>query len=420
MPQYHISIQEGSQRPPVQKCSQCCRFYHCPLCSPHIYKPAHRYKVYRHLQCHLSRAIHFRGYSIYKCNLGCRPQAHFHCFCKKLLLNRNQFTHHLNTKHQSLPAVDHPVCPGVKGDHSDDDAEQTLPLSPSPGEPLNANPSPLSSSGADYAATWTSGTFSNIVNEEPTLNNEPASAPSDDVAVKPCQAEVGPKKLAACPQCNAVMNKRCLNMHIRMKHSSRTAHVTASSPLRESPPAVGGSELHLSPTPVELEILTQLRVLRQQQSQILQLLQKLTNTDGTPDSTAADLRAMFPITEEDGLADLELKLSENPDLNSRLVNFFGDTDGLPIDQTAQRILERMLSNTFAKRMDWRGKNNKVSFASSCLKEIVNDAVRRNSVCARAADEAVESIVKKWLQQAGERDEGTEGRREERTEVEEDI
>lgn len=124
------------------------------------------------------------------------------------------------------------------------------------------------------------------------------------------------------------------------------------------------------------------------------------------------------------------------------ISFLGDNDGLPIDQTVQRILERMLSNTFAKRMDWRGKNNKVSFASSCLKEIVNgkfkkngwllhcktcmwndslklaafpvkDAVRRNSVCARAADEAVESVVKKWLQQAGERDEGAEGRREER-------
>ena len=38
------------------------------------------------------------------------------------------------------------------------------------------------------------------------------------------------------------------------------------------------------------------------------------------------------------------------------------------------------------------------------------------MCARAADEAVESVVKKWLQQAEERDEGTEGRREERTEV----
>lgn len=38
------------------------------------------------------------------------------------------------------------------------------------------------------------------------------------------------------------------------------------------------------------------------------------------------------------------------------------------------------------------------------------------MCARAADEAVDSVVKKWLQQTGERDEGTEGRRVERTEV----
>ncbi|XP_039998370.1 nucleotide triphosphate diphosphatase NUDT15 isoform X4 [Xiphias gladius] len=194
------------------------------------------------------------------------------------------------------------------------------------------------------------------------------------------------------------------------KHSRTSKSINATT---ESPPVVGGSECHLNPTPVELEILTQLRVLQQQQSQILQLLLKLTNTGGVNDSTAADLGAVFPVTDEEGLATLALKLIETPDLKNRLISFLGDNDGLPIDQTVQRILERMLSNTFAKRMDWRGKNNKVSFASSCLKEIVNDAVRRNSVCARAADEAVESVVKKWLQQAGERDEGAEGRREER-------
>ncbi|XP_039998365.1 nucleotide triphosphate diphosphatase NUDT15 isoform X1 [Xiphias gladius] len=421
MSQYHITVQEGSRLPPVRRCSQCCMSYHCPLCGPHVYKPAHRYKVHRHLKCHLSRAVRFKGYSIYKCNLGCRPQAHFHCFCEKLFLNRNQFIHHLNTKHEFLPATDH----GGGGDDDDDGAEETLPLSPSSGQQPNADPSPTcapvgdtpSSCEANSVTTWTSGAFSSIaappVSEGPALNNELASAPSGE-------SEIGPERLAVRPQCNMVRNIRCLHMHMKMKHSSRAAGVTSSSPLRESinattesPPVVGGSECHLNPTPVELEILTQLRVLQQQQSQILQLLLKLTNTGGVNDSTAADLGAVFPVTDEEGLATLALKLIETPDLKNRLISFLGDNDGLPIDQTVQRILERMLSNTFAKRMDWRGKNNKVSFASSCLKEIVNDAVRRNSVCARAADEAVESVVKKWLQQAGERDEGAEGRREER-------
>lgn len=129
--------------------------------------------------------------------------------------------------------MDHSVCPGVKDDDSnDDDAEQILPLSPSPGEPLNANPSPLRSSGADYATTWCSNTVSNILNEGPTLNDEPASEPSDDASIKPCQEETVEKKLATCPQCNVEMNKSSVNMHIKMKHSSRTADVTASSPLR--------------------------------------------------------------------------------------------------------------------------------------------------------------------------------------------
>ncbi|XP_056226510.1 uncharacterized protein LOC130165339 isoform X2 [Seriola aureovittata] len=419
MSQYHITVQEGRQLPPLQKCSQCCLFYHCPLCSPHVYKPAHRYKVQRHLKCHLTRAVHFKGYSIYKCNLGCRPQAHFHCFCEKLFLNRNQFIHHLNRKHTAGVSV----CPGV-GAHDgddDDDAEQSLPASPSSGEQPNADQSPtcapindtLRSCETDYATAWTSDAFSNIVAPPPTegpgLNNELASAPSDES----CQSKLGPKKLAECPQCNAVINKRRPNIHMKTKHSG----VTSSSALKgqlnvTTESAVSGSKCHHNPTPVEQDILTQLRVLQQQQNQILQLLLKLTNTDGINDSTEAELKAMFPITDEEGLTLLELKLNETPELKNQLISFFGDTDGRPIDQTVQRILERMLSNTFAKRMDWRGKNNKVSFATSCLNNIVNDAVRRNSVCARAADEAVESAVKKWLQQVAERDEAAEGRREE--------
>ncbi|KAG7239364.1 hypothetical protein INR49_029353 [Caranx melampygus] len=275
MSQHHITIQEENQLPPVHKCSQCCTLYHCPLCSPHVYKPAHRYKVQRHLRCHLTRGIHFKGFSIYKCNLGCRPQAHFHCFCEKLFLNRNQFVHHLDRKHNSDLSV------RVQDFH--DDAELPQPPSPSLGERPDADLSAaindtLSSCEGDYAAAWTSDTLSNMV--PPPVTERPA-----------------------------------------------------------------GTSMQLNQLRADQVVIT------------------------------------VP-----------------------LISYFGDTDGRPIDQTVQRILERMLSNTFAQRMDWRGKNNKVSFASSCLKDIVNDAVRRNSVCARAADEAVESAVKKWLQQAGERDE----------------
>lgn len=108
-------------------------------------------------------------------------------------MNRNQFTHHLNTKHLCIPTAEQPVYPGVKNDdieddnddeEKDDNAEQTNP--------------------ADYTTTWCSDTVSNIVNEGATLNDELAS---DDVMIKQHQIE-------------------------KMKHYSRNTDVTPSSPLR--------------------------------------------------------------------------------------------------------------------------------------------------------------------------------------------
>ncbi|XP_071392579.1 uncharacterized protein [Centroberyx affinis] len=400
--QYHITIRERSRLPPVQKCTQCCSLYHCPLCSSDIYKPTHRYKVNKHLNSHISRAIQHQGYNICKCNLGCRPEAHFHCFCEKLFLNRNQFIHHLNTKHQAAPTPHPSVSTGVEDEEGDDDdggpAEVTSPLSPSSADQPNAPPG-LTTDALGSAAA----------NDEPDVN----WTSGGDAPAKCCPAKTEPKNRVACPQCNLVVNKKSLSKHIQVKHPDGTAHVTSSSHLRgainlptEFP---GGSERPQGATPVQLEILTQLRVLQQQQSQILLLLQKLTNTDGGPDPAPAGPEDSFPIADEDGLAALELKLSEDPDLKNRLMSFFGSAEGVPIDQTVQRILERMLSNPFARRMSWKGENNKVSFASSSLKEIVNESVRRNSVCARAADTAVESAVRRWLQRAGEREEGGEER-----------
>ncbi|KAM4560557.1 uncharacterized protein PAE49_012767 [Odontesthes bonariensis] len=336
MSQLHIAIQEGAQLPPVQKCSECCDMYHCPLCSPHVYKPTHRYKVHRHLRCHRARAIQFKGHSVYKCNLGCRPQAHFHCFCEKLFLNRNQFLHHLNTKHRLL----------ADSGHSPLDTETC------------SNRSPVCDEAAPTASSWSSA-MPEAASSHPSQQSDPGTEDASSRAAD--------------------------HIHLKAKF----------------PAAPGGADSHLSPTPVELEILTRLGVVQQQQSHILQLLQQLTHIHSRSGPAPASLGAMFPIADEEGLAALEEKLSQNPDLKNKLISFFGDADGFPIDQTVHVILQRMLSSNFSKRMDWRGKTNKTAFASSCLREIVRDAVRRNSVCARAADEAVECAVKKWLQQASE-------------------
>jgi len=90
------------------------------------------------------------GHSVYKCNLGCRPQAHFHCFCEKLFLNRNQFIHHLNTKHRLLAAADPSVGqhPGVE---DNDDAGHSPPNT----EP-RSNRSPACDDAPSTASSMTS------------------------------------------------------------------------------------------------------------------------------------------------------------------------------------------------------------------------------------------------------------------------
>lgn len=157
------------------------------------------------------------GFSIYKCNLGCRPQAHFHCFCEKLFLNRNQFVHHLHRKHDSdLPVRVHDFH---------DDAAQPQPPSPPSGDlsPSCATISDtLSSCEGGHAAAWTSDTPSNMVpwpaTEGAAVTNEPGSAPSDES----CQPKTGSNKPTVCPQGSMVKNKSCLDIHMKMKHKGNS------------------------------------------------------------------------------------------------------------------------------------------------------------------------------------------------------
>ncbi|XP_027136784.1 uncharacterized protein LOC104930532 isoform X2 [Larimichthys crocea] len=49
-----------------------------------------------HLENHLKRAIFIGEYTIHKCALGCRTQAHYHCLYCRATLMKNHFTTHLS------------------------------------------------------------------------------------------------------------------------------------------------------------------------------------------------------------------------------------------------------------------------------------------------------------------------------------
>lgn len=52
---------EGTELPPIQKCTECCSRYHCPLCNSNIFKPTDRYRVIIHLKAHLARSVKYKG-----------------------------------------------------------------------------------------------------------------------------------------------------------------------------------------------------------------------------------------------------------------------------------------------------------------------------------------------------------------------
>ncbi|XP_007259897.3 uncharacterized protein LOC103032101 [Astyanax mexicanus] len=91
----HITIQSGS---PIKltRCFTCCEKFHCPFCKPEVYKPTVESKLRNHIAAHEKRAVHFKGYIIFKCNLLCSPHAHFHCpNCPMLFHKKNRYLYHL-------------------------------------------------------------------------------------------------------------------------------------------------------------------------------------------------------------------------------------------------------------------------------------------------------------------------------------
>ncbi|XP_074522850.1 uncharacterized protein LOC141787979 [Halichoeres trimaculatus] len=98
--QVHVSIQKSLSFPTVQKCINCCTpsRYHCPFCSPALFKPSKYSKISEHLTLHFRTAVFAGEYTIHKCGLGCRSQTHFHClFCSQTLIRRIDFKKHIQS-----------------------------------------------------------------------------------------------------------------------------------------------------------------------------------------------------------------------------------------------------------------------------------------------------------------------------------
>ncbi|XP_043102724.1 S9 family peptidase isoform X2 [Puntigrus tetrazona] len=94
----HKSILRGEEQPTLQRCEDCCSFYHCPFCGPEMFKPTIKSKCLKHLQGHRRRAIRHKEFFIFKCHLKCRTAPHFHCVsCTSTFMRKDGFLKHLAT-----------------------------------------------------------------------------------------------------------------------------------------------------------------------------------------------------------------------------------------------------------------------------------------------------------------------------------
>ncbi|XP_075880365.1 uncharacterized protein LOC142886952 isoform X2 [Nelusetta ayraudi] len=102
----HITIQEGSSLPELQRCTTCCDLYHCPYCQSSLFKPTYLCKVKSHVEGHFKRAVSHEGYTILRCGLQCKSQLHYHCVhCQATVLRRESFVKHLRVCKNKQPAV---------------------------------------------------------------------------------------------------------------------------------------------------------------------------------------------------------------------------------------------------------------------------------------------------------------------------
>ncbi|KAK0137532.1 hypothetical protein N1851_026273 [Merluccius polli] len=98
-------------------------------------------------------------------------------------------------------------------------------------------------------------------------------------------------------------------------------------------------------------------------------LQKRSSTD-QPTEAPDVVDLPLPITSQGQLCRVEEAVAQQPDLKRKLIVYFGMIGGMSVKETVWRVLTKMLTNNFAKKVNWRGANGKQAFEPLALKGIL--------------------------------------------------
>ncbi|KAA0721245.1 hypothetical protein E1301_Tti018142 [Triplophysa tibetana] len=189
-------------------------------------------------------------------------------------------------------------------------------------------------------------------------------------------------------------------------HDSFTEMLQNWEPMDEIPLLQGcqtsrGTPQQSSETGMLREVLTKLEMVLDQQTTILRLLQ-LREVQVQPFDIE---ESSLPLQDLPHLHSLEERMQQSPEYKQKLVNWLGLIGGTDVRDCTWRILKRVIANSLAKNLNWRGVNGKTSLATLQLRDVVISAVRRNPLTANAAETDVEGTMKRWLQLAADREGG---------------
>ncbi|KAF5906793.1 putative serine racemase, partial [Clarias magur] len=229
--------------------------YKCQFCN----RKGEYAALVAHVQTHEKSAIEFQEIKIYKCNLGCRKNSHYHCCsCKRTIISRNYFTEHIhrcrlsiNTQvpTQSGSSLVSSTLPALLG-HSAPPVNTSVPI-------CSDNNGSDPQCGEDCAA----GTFNvfDVKIKSPSPPSSPASltvsiTPSDSkdyiMSVNPshsmCAASLKGETTRAtrvtCCFCNLSLNKKNVKSHMQRRHMSANPDLLQMNGLSHTHIASGNME----------------------------------------------------------------------------------------------------------------------------------------------------------------------------------
>ncbi|XP_065109372.1 uncharacterized protein [Paramisgurnus dabryanus] len=144
--------------------------------------------------------------------------------------------------------------------------------------------------------------------------------------------------------------------------------------------------------------------LLQNQAEVTQnLLLQLTKGAFEDMSLPEDI--VLPLNNRRILEEVEEKLSNDTELQEKLVKFLSVKGGKTLKDCVRRMLACLFSNDLSRQCNWTGQGQKIPFKQLTLKNIVHRAIRKNPSTREATEGTLQEVVSKFFKGAADRDGG---------------